>query len=98
MLERCARGPESGAGSVDTQSHPSPPSDAGTAPAGTAPSIQATTALSAVKGVAAKARRPSGHSTSASTHCGPLFLGETVYVGPKAGSWSRASQTTRASE
>src|SRR5208337_3480548 len=76
--DRCPRGPEPGAGSAAIQSQPSPPSGEGTAPDGRAPSIHATTALSAAKEAAAKARRPSGHSTSASTHCGPLFTGEKV--------------------
>src|SRR5258708_19103749 len=66
-FERCACAPDCGLGSAEIQSQPSPPLDSGVAPRGKAPSTHATTAPSAAELVAANARRPSGHSTSAST-------------------------------
>ena len=44
----------------------------------------------------ANARRPSGHCASTSTHCPRSLVGAKVKFVPKAGSWPRASQTTRA--
>ena len=46
--------------------------------------------------VDANARRPSGHCASACTQTAPLLVGVKVNVVPYAGSWPRASQTTRA--
>src|SRR5476651_2422476 len=85
--------PDSGAGLPVTQFHLSPPSEPTEAPAGSESSIQTWVGLFAWKVPSAKRRRPSGHSTSASTHCGPLLTGDIVKDEPNAGCWSRPSQT-----
>src|ERR1700679_4029389 len=82
----CAsRVPNCGAGLDETQFQESPPSEPGEAPAGRALPTHTWSGLFAWKSFSAKARRPSGHSTSASTHWSPLFTGVKVYVEPKAG-------------
>src|ERR1039457_4803413 len=91
-----ARDPDCGAGLADTQFQLSPPSEAASAPRGRESSIQICVGLFAWNLFSANARRPSGHSISASTHWSPLLTGVTAYVEPKAGCWSRASQTIRA--
>src|SRR5579859_405378 len=91
-----ARLPEKGVGLLLIQFQESPPSAPEVAPVGIESSTHTILGESALKVAWAKARRPSGHCASASTHCAPLFSGLKVKVGPYAGSWSRASQVSRA--